>query len=73
MAATILNSTKQGDKYVSESFEMTSDNAGLQVTTKDDSESLLRLVLMVQHGKLQPLITEESKMWLMLSAEAKPG
>lgn len=23
MAATILNSTKQGDKYVSESFEMT--------------------------------------------------
>lgn len=29
MAATILNSTKQGDKYVSESFEMTSDNAGL--------------------------------------------
>lgn len=25
MAATILNNTKQGDKYVSESFEMTSD------------------------------------------------
>lgn len=45
MAATILNSTKQGDKYVSESFEMTSDNAGLQVTTKDDSDVLVEISL----------------------------
>lgn len=41
----ILNSTKQGDKYVSESFEMTSDNAGLQVTTKDDSDVLVEISL----------------------------
>ena len=43
--ATSLNWTKQGSRYVSDSFDMTSDNAGLQVVTQKESDVLVEISL----------------------------
>ncbi|WFE85000.1 hypothetical protein [Parabacteroides chongii] len=41
--ATSLNWTKQGDKYVSDAFDMASDSAGLQVVTNNKADVLVEI------------------------------
>lgn len=42
---TSLNWAKQGSRYVSDSFDMTSDSVGLQVVTKSETDILVEISL----------------------------
>lgn len=52
---------------------MTSDNAGLQVTTKDDSDVLVEISLDGATWQIAAFNHRGVKNVVMLSAEAKPG